>query len=577
MLRTLPTILFLFLLFVVRAQDVTLPVDLRQHNLTEYNSSFFHPAFSLTANNPSSIAVWSRWQWQSPDADPTTLFLNYTHKLNESSVAGAGFYQHNTGIFLNTGGVLNYSYVMEINERATLALGLNLFGFKQKLSDDRFQPDPQIQLPQLVITDDFVLQMAPGLLFSLDRFSVGIASENLFDYNFTTNERHSKPEDRIYTALASYAFPLGLFNFKETVLRPMVYYKSIPDNDAQIGLTTLLSTEKFWAQAGYNNFYGISFGGGGRFFKRVSIGALMELGMGNDLSGKDPTFEVLAAYRFMKSDKEIEENAVADEDVEDEKLEKKLAKEEEKAQRLAEKEQEKLAKEKAKRTKDSLDLAKKQQDIDRKKELEERQKRIKDSLDLIERNNKEVIALQREQQRKQDSINKVREAEALAEKQRQEQLRKQDSIAKAEALAEAERLRAKREIDSLTQVRIAEAEVAKKAEEEKAVEQEEVVEVDPADRPQDGEKYEEVNTEDGLEPGYYLITNVFGTKKYFDAFMKDLTRRGLEPKSFLRSLNNYNYVYLKRYDTMTEARKARDSKFDGRYQDKTWIFRVVGK
>ncbi len=575
MLRTLPTILFLFLLFVVRAQDVTLPVDLRQHNLTEYNSSFFHPSFSLTLNNPNSVALWSRWQWQSPDADPTTLFLNYTHRLNENSVASAGFFQHNTGTFLNTGGVLNYAYTMEINERASLALGLNLFGFKQKLSDNRFQQDPQIQLPQLVITDDFVLQLAPGLLFSLDRLSVGIASENLFDYNFTTNERHSKPEDRIYMGLASYVFPLNFFNFEETVLRPMVYYKSIPDNDSQIGLTTLLSTEKFWAQAGYNNFYGISFGGGGRFFKRVSIGALMELGMGNDLSGKDPTFEVLVAYRFIKSDKE-EETEVSEEDNEDEKLEKKLAKEEEKAQRLAEKEQEKLAKEKAKRTKDSLDLVKKQQDLDRKKELEERQKRTKDSLDLIEKN-KEVIALQKEQQRKQDSINKVREAEALAEKQRLEQLRKQDSIAKAEALAEAERLRAKREIDSLTQVRIAEAEAAKKAEEEKAAEQEEVVEEDPADRPQAGEKYEEVNTEDGLEPGYYLITNVFGTKKYFDAFMKDLTERGLEPKSFLRSLNNYNYVYLKRYDTMAEARRARDSKYDGRYPDKTWIFRVVSK
>ena len=84
-------------------------------------------------------------------------------------------------------------------------------------------------------------------------------------------------------------------------------------------------------------------------------------------------------------------------------------------------------------------------------------------------------------------------------------------------------------------------------------------------------------TEDGLEPGFYLIANVFGTKKYFEAFMQDLRKKGIEPGSFLRSKNNYNYAYLKRYNTISEARRARDGKFEGKYQGKTWIFRVVGE
>lgn len=612
MLRTLPTILFLFILFVSRAQDVTLPVDLRQHNLTEYNSSFFHPAFSLTQNNPSSIALWSRWQWQSLDADPTTLFLNYTRILNESSVAGAAFFQHNTGTFLNTGGALNYAYTMEINERASLAFGMNLFGFKQTLSDNRFQQDPQIELPQLVIKDDFILQFAPGLLFSFDKLNVGFASENLFDYNFTTNRRHSKPGNRIYLGMASYDFSVSLFNINEMVLRPMIYIKSIPNNDTQIGLSSLLSTEKFWAQLGYNNFYGISFGGGGRFFKRFSFGALMEFGTGSALKGKDPSFEILTAYNFgtpgeRKEADALEEEAIKTEEdqTKDDKLAEELAKKEAKAKKLAEKEQEKLEKERTKRTKDSLDLVKKQQEAviaaqekeaerkddaeealkkqeerNEQKALEERQKRSKDSLDLVKKNQEAIVLEQQKDQRIQDSINKAKEAQVVANQQKLEQQRQQDSIKKsqeAEELAEAERIRAKREIDSLTRVRIAEAEAAKKAEEEKVVEEEVAVKETPTVKPQAGEKYEEVNTEDGLEPGFYLITNVFGTKKYFDAFMVDLTNRGLDPKSFLRSLNNYNYVYLKRYDTMAEARAARDSKYNGRYQDKTWIFRVVNK
>ncbi|MGI9548348.1 MAG: SPOR domain-containing protein, partial [Flavobacteriaceae bacterium] len=83
-------------------------------------------------------------------------------------------------------------------------------------------------------------------------------------------------------------------------------------------------------------------------------------------------------------------------------------------------------------------------------------------------------------------------------------------------------------------------------------------------------------SEDGLQPGYYLVANVFGTKRYYEAFMKTLSDMGIEPKSFFRSANKYNYVYLERYNSMQEARKARDSQFNGRYKGDTWIFRVVG-
>ena len=100
--------------------------------------------------------------------------------------------------------------------------------------------------------------------------------------------------------------------------------------------------------------------------------------------------------------------------------------------------------------------------------------------------------------------------------------------------------------------------------------QNQTVEVKP------NERYEEVESEDGLQAGFYLIANVYGTKKYFESFMETVREMGLEPKSFYRKSNRYNYVYLERYNTMEEARKARDSKFYGKYVYKTWIFRVRG-
>ncbi len=90
-------------------------------------------------------------------------------------------------------------------------------------------------------------------------------------------------------------------------------------------------------------------------------------------------------------------------------------------------------------------------------------------------------------------------------------------------------------------------------------------------------RYEEIKVEKDLSPGYYLIANVFETKENFSKFSRILSDRGIEPKSFLRPSNGYTYVYLERYTTETEAIKARDSQFNGKYTDATWILRVLKK
>jgi len=94
---------------------------------------------------------------------------------------------------------------------------------------------------------------------------------------------------------------------------------------------------------------------------------------------------------------------------------------------------------------------------------------------------------------------------------------------------------------------------------------------------QKDEKYEEVTKEGYLEPGYYLIANIFGTKKYLNLFLKDMKKKGLNPAYFYRAKNRFNYVYLGKYTTIKEARAARDSKLNGMYMSKTWIFRVTGE
>ncbi len=472
MVRKSVTGLILMIGYAVFSQSLQLPPDFRQHNLTEFNSNFFNPVFSLRQDYENQVALWSRWQWQGIDADPTTLYVSYLRSQEKLSY-GAGFFQHSTGLYQQTGGMLNFAYNISLGGDFSLALGVNVFGYQQELFDDRLIPGEPI-LPGQDEVNDFVFQVMPGLELQIRDFAVGVVSENMLDYNFTENGAVTSSDEKIFTVMARYAFPvLENASGAPTTLQPLAYYRRVPGYDNQMGLTALWSAPSYWAQAGYNSFYGASVGAGVRLFQMVAIGALMEFGSNENPVGGDTSYEVVMAFSFgpRKSDKPQEE------DVED--LSKKAKKQaEEEAALAAEVEAQERAIAEAARKRDSLDAVAREQEL----------------------------ALQRTR----------------------------DSISRAEAAALALN--------------------------EKVV-------------PEKGEKYQEV-AEEGLQPGFYLIANVFGTKKYYDSFMKQLGDRGLEPKSFYRSANKFNYVYLQRYNSIDEARRARDSKFGGQYQGDLWILRI---
>jgi type IX secretion system PorP/SprF family membrane protein len=579
--------LFLFMVLTVlsvKSQEPELPYDFRQHNLTEFNSSLLSPVFSLDRNNPQSVALWTRWQWQTLDSSPTTLFLNYSRKLNEESAIGGGFLQHNTGVFVNTGGVLNYAYNFVLNSKTQITLGINAIGYQRKLAEE-FIMDPG--LPIFEEKSNFILQIAPAVKLQLNAFSFGIAMENLLDRNLTTNEGNASATGLIYMGLASYDFPVNIFGDSSTsYIRPTLYYKRLPDFDNQIGLNTFFSTPKFWAQLGYNNFYGISTGIGGHFFKKLSLGALVEFGTSADIKGEDPSFEIVTAFSFGQQVFEVEE--LEDLETEQQQINEELAVLE------AQRKQDSLAAVKAaeilaleqlqnQKSKDSIAIVSEQIELAKAQELAETKR--KDSIALVNQQIELAKAQELAETKRKDSISLVNQQIELAKAQELAETKRKDSIRMAKeaiAIAAIKAGQEKSRIDSLNAVKQAEAlaearklreknmqDSINALEKEKAIEEVVVL--------KKGEVYEEVASEEGLEPGYYLIANVFGTKKYFEAFVKKLSDEGLQPKSFYRAKNKYNYVYLKRYDSMQEARNARDSKYGGRYDGKTWIYRVVGK
>lgn len=496
-----------------KAQDVELPVDLRQHNLTEYNSSLFSPVFSLDRNQPQSLAFWSRWQWQIVDEDPTTFFLNYSRRINRSMAGGIAAFQQNTGGLLNTGAVLNYAFTAEIAPGLDIAAGLNLFGYQRELADESFLGTPGL-IPDPEDIDAFILQVAPAVQLSYGQLSLGVVAENLLQYNFSSSRNEEGDTGNILIGYLGSQIPLDLFSGGGTTyLQPTVYFKRIPGFDNQVGISALFSTSRFWVQGGYNSFYGVSGGIGGRFFRNFSIGALVEYGTQADLQDRDPSFELVTAFNFGRRWKPEEDEITSQE--EDEPI-------------------------------------------------------LEINTDLPAEEQKDVAAALEDQSRKADSLSRLERERRL--------IWERDSIAAVQKLQEdklAEQVKQRRQ-DSIVAVQKAEQQRAIAQRKQDSINKQKAAQQQSPQTPRKGEKYEEVVNEEGIAPGYYLIANVFGTKRYFDAFMKSLRERGLDPKSFYRESRKYNYVYLGKYSSMEAARQARDSQLNGRYKDDLWILRMVG-
>ena len=206
---------------VLKSQERTLPADFRQHTLTQFNASLFNATYNLDWNNPNSFSVWSRWQWQTVDGDPTTLFATYSHQINQNSAAGLGFLQHNTGTYLNTGFNLNYVHAFQLEHNIRLFVGANVYGFKEQLADDRFMPDPDIELPELESTDDFMIQLSPAVRLQVDQVNIGLALENTVDFNLSDSNSGQADGGTVVIGTLSNDFPLYLFEgLDESFVRP---------------------------------------------------------------------------------------------------------------------------------------------------------------------------------------------------------------------------------------------------------------------------------------------------------------------------------------------------------------------
>ena len=275
-------------------------VDWRQHNLTQYNKFLVNPTYSTVRNNHKAVSFWSRIQWTGVENSPQTYMLSYSGKVGKNSGAGLGLYQQSLGLLVDSGLLVNYAYNVQIAEEVSLAFGVNTTLFRRGLDKNTanaVDPDPAV----LDNKDDFLLVFMPGLNVSVKNFDFGIYAENLFDYNFNDSNSLTDFSNKIFSGQLGYTKELEYANgmFLDASWRTMAYGKSLPNEDFQYGLNTMVNLPYTgWMQVGYNSIFGISGGVGVKVGDGISIGIVYENGTSKTNKAFGSTWEAIATIEL---------------------------------------------------------------------------------------------------------------------------------------------------------------------------------------------------------------------------------------------------------------------------------------
>jgi hypothetical protein len=76
------------------------------------------------------------------------------------------------------------------------------------------------------------------------------------------------------------------------------------------------------------------------------------------------------------------------------------------------------------------------------------------------------------------------------------------------------------------------------------------------------------------EKGFYVVANAFTKPENVKPFVTLLKLKDVQTTTFVNKLNNYTFVYLKRFDTLAEAIEFYKSKADNTYTDRLYIVSV---
>ncbi|WP_237701144.1 PorP/SprF family type IX secretion system membrane protein [Maribacter sp. HTCC2170] len=505
------------------------------HNQLFFNRFLINPTFSLVRENKSYLNILHRNQYATFEDNNQNYFLGFSNKLNENTALGIGVYSQWSGVIQEFGFNANYATAVRLGDKSKLTFGTNVTYFNEGLDKNRIivaENDPEISEAK----KESKVAIQPGVTLSVGRFDFGLYAHDLFKYNQTTNEFLTHLNDKSIRASLQYTHTFGNSKglFENARLMPLVQMGKNEDGSlAYLGSVLLDLPNYGWLQSTLDDEYGISMGLGFNLNKKMSLGYLMEKDFKEKEADLGWNHELSLAYTFKNDDDNT--NSYADSS-NDAKIDRIVRNYEEQILRLTAENTEKK---------------------------NEKRKKV---------NKKEV---------QQENV-----TNALAFENRlilDELIFRQDSIERARSKDFEKRFE--------TIVRILRNDLKKSIEpspnlfdnkqKEILVASNTVKELPKKTSPSIKKKYEKLpikilNQSDiiGVKSGYYVIANVYKSKKYLNAFMDSLKEQGLEAKKFYNKENGLYYVYLADFNYKKDAQTAFVSNLNGKYQDEKWIMQV---
>jgi len=528
-------LLLLALVQTVKSQETNanLGSSSTYHNQLFFNRFFINPTFSLVRENKSYLNILHRNQYATFDDNSQNYFLGFSNKLNDHTAVGIGVYSQWAGVVQEFGFNANYATAVRLGEKSVLTFGTNVTYFNQGLDKNRVvisEADPEIADAR----KESKIAVQPGINLSLGKFDFGFYAEDLLKYNQTTNEFLTDLSTKSVKASVQYthSFEHSKGLFENARLMPLAQVGQNLDGSLYYFGSLLLDLPNYgWLQTTVDEEYGVAAGIGFNLSEKMSLGYLMEKDLSSDEANLGWNHEITLAYKFKDDDLSI---SVAD---------------------------------------NSSD----------------------NQIDNIVRNYEEQIAhLIEERDNARNSTSKRQKTPVavndLAYENKiilDELILRQDSIESERIAAFEERFELivrmlRSDIDTTIKNSLQDFSV-----EENASYVSNTNEVEFETEPTDAfatsrrDNFKELPVKMlgdsdviGMNSGYYVIANVYSNKKYLNAFMKDLTEKGLNPKQFYNKENGLYYVYLADYDYKNDAQMAASTNLGGKYNQEKWIMQV---
>ena len=526
------------------------------HNQLFFNRFLINPTFSLVRENKSYLNILHRNQYASFEDNSQNYFLGFSNQLNDHTALGIGIFSQWSGVIQEFGFNANYATSVQLGSNSKLTFGANITYFNVGLDKNRViatENDPML----LEAKKESKIAIQPAITLSLGKFDFGLYAENLFKYNQTTNDLQTNLSVRSIKASFQYTHSLGASGglFTNARLMPLVQLGKNEDGSMAYVGSLLLDLPKYgWLQSTLDDQYGLSMGFGFNLNKKMSIGYLMEKDVFEETADFGWNHELSLAYTFENHGASL--GGYVD-NSEDNKIDRIVRNYEEQILRLIAEKNESIAKNKTQGQNETEGESKTQRENEVEIENENTNKPELNTHTLAYQNRlilDELIL-------RQDSIESARSA--AFEKRFEAIVRVLRNDIRHTIKSNSNSQDYKRVENTVLAASKTEPETSKKM---NTIEHKNYVKL----------PIKVLNQSDiiGVKTGYYVIANVYKSKKYLKSFMNALKEQGLDAKQFYNKENGLHYVYLADFNFKKDAETAYVSNLNGRYRDEKWIMQV---